>query len=438
MKPITIVHISDFHLRRALPGTSSVSRRASRLVPDLLAEAVAAIRAASPDLVAVTGDLVDHPFYAMADGCLDAAGEADLRLARELLAPFTCPVVALPGNHDHPGLFARVFADAPRDLDVGGWRVLAFHDGEADFHRPQRLGDERDRWLAALADGDPRPQVHLQHYLVSPDRNDGYPHTYREAESLRQALRADGRVRLVLSGHYHRGERLFRDAGVAYAVAPAFAEPPHPYRLYRLSDAAIEESETALRPAATRARRKAVFLDRDGTINPQASYRTGPGPFCLLDGAAAAMRSLRDAGYAIVIVSNQTAVGRGWITVEQVAQTNDKMAALLAPHGAAIDGVYCRYEAEDAVIPEYRWPRPLTKPDPTMLHEAAADLGLDLAASFMVGDRATDVDAGRNAGCRASVLVRTGLGRDAEREGAAADHVADDLAAAARWILGRG
>ena len=218
---LRIAHISDFHLRHHLPGTSTLPRRFSRRMPDLIAEAVARISEESPDLVAVTGDLVDHPFYGMHDPHLVSLSERDLRLTRELFDRLACPVVFLHGNHDHPGAFARAIGNRSMDFDVNGYRVLSFLDHEVAGHFPQRLGRERTRFLAALSDGDPRPQVHLQHYLIHPERNKGYPHTYLEAESLREALHSDPRVRLVLSGHYHRGEPLQEVGHVAYGIAPA-------------------------------------------------------------------------------------------------------------------------------------------------------------------------------------------------------------------------
>ena len=409
------------------------------MAADLLAEAADAIRAASPDLLAVTGDLVDYPLYGLSDPDLMVLGERDLQLVREILAPIDCPVAWLPGNHDHPDLFRRVFPDAGADIDTRGHRVLVFQDAEVEGHAPQRMGCQRERFLAALADSDPRPQIHLQHYLIAPEHNLGYPHAYREAASLRAALVADRRVRLVLSGHYHPGEPLFREAAVWFAVAPAFCEPPHRYRLFEVESDLVTQTERALRPPGDPSR-PAVFLDRDGTINPQPAYRTGPGAFRLIEGSAQAMGRLRDAGFALVIVSNQTAVGHGWVTPETVGAVNDRMAALLAAEGVELDGVYCRYHSRDAVLPEYRTDSPETKPSPAMLRSAAADLNLDLARSFMIGDRRSDVESGRNAGCRGSILVTTGLGEQTLRKhgGCGADHVAPDLGAAADWILGRG
>ena len=113
------------------------------------------------------------------------------------------------------------------------------------------------------------------------------------------------------------------------------------------------------------------------------------------------------------------------------------MAQLLSGFGVELDGVYCRYGSPNAVIPQYRTDAPETKPNPAMLQAAATDLNLNLAASYMVGDRKTDLLAGRNAECRASILVRTGGGiaTEGHLDPGDADIVVDDLAAASGWIL---
>lgn len=434
-----IAHISDFHLRHHLPGTSTISRRLSRHIPDLISQAVDRIRGESPDLVVVTGDLVDHPFYGMHDAKLIALSEKDLRLVRERFAPLTCPVAFLYGNHDHPESFHRVYGDLPADFHVAGHRVLLFFDDEVENNFPQRLGRQRERFLAAMNDDDPSPQIHLQHYLVAPERTGGYPHAYREAGSLKAALIADSRVRLVLSGHYHKGDSLFSEGHVHFANAPAFGEPPHPFRIYDVSGTCVTQTEFHLRQADT-PKRRAVFLDRDGTVSPAPAYRTGPERFSLLPGAAEALAKLKRAGYALVVVSNQTAVGQGYVTIETVGAVNDRMAALLGASGVELDGVYCRYGSPNAVLPEHRTDRPETKPSPAMLYAAAEDLNLNLSRSLIVGDRKTDVDAGRNAKCRASILVKTGAGPEAlaKMPPGHADLVADDLADAADWILENG
>ena len=216
-------------------------------MPGLLPEAIAQIQAAMPDLVVVTGDLVDHPFEGMDEPAILEKGERDLHLVREILQGLDCPLAVLYGNHDHPELFRRVFSDQRAELEVNGFRVLSFFDGEGAGHVPERVGEECERFYAVLDDKDPRPQIHLQHYLVAPERNEGYPHTYGEARALKDALCSDSRVRLVLSGHYHGGEALFKEGPVSFAVAPAFCQKPHPYRFYEVDDGGIHQREEHLR-----------------------------------------------------------------------------------------------------------------------------------------------------------------------------------------------
>jgi hypothetical protein len=181
-------------------------------------------------------DALDHPDSLR-------GGRADLRLIGDLLATFSCPWFVLPGNHDHPGLFAEVFGGRPQDTQVAGLRVLAFHDWEGEHHVPQRVGVERRRFDDALDDGDGRRQIHLQHYLIAPDRNEGYPHTYGEGEALRRRIVADGRVAAVLSGHYHAGVDPFRDGDTWFVTAPAFCEAPHPFWLHELDGEGDMHSE---------------------------------------------------------------------------------------------------------------------------------------------------------------------------------------------------
>ena len=227
---------------------------------------------------------------------------------------------------------------------------------------------------------------------------------------------------------------------LAYGTVPAFVEPPHPYRIYSVTDEGVTQVEHVLEGGdAVRPSCPAVFLDRDGTLNPLPGYRTGSEDYTLMDGVGEATRSLKAAGFALVIVSNQTAVGQGYVTAETVGAVNDRMATLLSPFGVELDGIYCRYGSPNAVLPGHRTDTPGTKPSPAMLIEAAEDLHLDLAASYIVGDRRSDLLAGRNAGCRGTVLVKTGGGVEtvAELQAGDADLVADDLSGAAAWILGQ-
>ncbi len=175
----------------------------------------------------------------------------------------------------------------------------------------------------------------------------------------------------------------------------------------------------------------AVFLDRDGTIIVDRHYLSDPDQVELLPGAPGALRALREAGFRLVVVTNQSGIGRGYYTVADMRRVNDRMNALLAARGVTLDGLYFSPEAPEEASAT-------RKPRTGMIRAARAELGLDVARSYMVGDKWADVACGRNAGVRASLLVRTGHGTEEER--AHRDRlrdavVVDDLAQAAAWIL---
>ncbi|MBI3830503.1 MAG: HAD-IIIA family hydrolase [Planctomycetes bacterium] len=430
-----IVHISDLHWRENLPGSATVTCRLSRRVPELFATAIERIRALAPDLLVVSGDLLDYPAYGADYSDLLRQGKADLLAIKKLLDGVACPKAVVPGNHDHLHLSGMVFGEYACDFACAGHRIVSFQDWEGEGHFPRRLGAQRERFDAVLKDGDATPQIHVQHYLTWPEENKGYPHSYRECQSMQRALTECGKVRLVLSGHFHRGVRPAREAGVWYATVPAFCEPPHPFWMYEISGDEVKQEEFTLVPAE-RPRQPVVFLDRDGVINPQPSYRWGPEPFELLPGVAQAMARLKKLGFALVVVTNQSCVGQGYVTVDTVASVHDKMAQLLRDEGGVeLDGVYACYHSHRGVVPEFTGAHPDAKPNPGMLLRAAKELHLDLVNAYLVGDADTDLQAGRNAGTR-TVLVRTGHGAKMEAQlvPGLADAVVDDLSAAAGWI----
>ena len=153
--------------------------------------------------------------------------------------------------------------------------------------------------------------------------------------------------------------------------------------------------------------RPAVYLDRDGTVIEHVHYISDPADVRLLPGAAGALRRLAEAGFALVVVTNQSAIGRGAITVEQYEAVDAEMRRQLAAEGVTLDGVYYCPEVpggDDRTVVTHGD----RKPGPGMLLRAARDLGLDPRRSWMIGDMVSDALAGRNAGCRGSILVRTG------------------------------
>jgi D-glycero-D-manno-heptose 1,7-bisphosphate phosphatase len=185
-------------------------------------------------------------------------------------------------------------------------------------------------------------------------------------------------------------------------------------------------------------RRPAVFLDRDGTIVREVDYLRSPEQLRLLPRAAAAIKRLNEAGFAVVVTTNQAGIARGILTEADLALVNDLLRRRLARQGARLDAIYFCPHHPEVGPPEYRKQCECRKPGPGMLLCAAKDLGVDLTRSFAVGDTTRDLLAGRAAGCRA-VLVRTGYGRETEakeRDNLPADFVADDLAGAVEWIVG--
>ncbi len=145
--------------------------------------------------------------------------------------------------------------------------------------------------------------------------------------------------------------------------------------------------------------RPAAFLDRDGVLIPDSGYPHRPEHLVLTPGAAEAVRALKAAGYATVIVTNQSGVARGMFTETVMHGFNRHLVALLARGGGIIDAVYhCPFHKE-AVEARYRHPdHPDRKPNPGMLLRAARDLNLDLSRSLMIGDQPSDMEAARRAG----------------------------------------
>lgn len=182
--------------------------------------------------------------------------------------------------------------------------------------------------------------------------------------------------------------------------------------------------------------RRAVFLDRDGTLIALVHHLTKASDVQLLPGAGQAVFALRERGYACVLVTNQSVIGRGLLTVTGLEEIHQELLRQLSAHRTALDGIYyC------PVAPTVSDPRtiehPDRKPGPGMLLRAARELGLQIGQSWMVGDSLSDLLAGRNAGCAGSVLVKSGYGSSPGGElDKEASYQAEDLLAAAHWIIG--
>jgi D-glycero-D-manno-heptose 1,7-bisphosphate phosphatase len=176
---------------------------------------------------------------------------------------------------------------------------------------------------------------------------------------------------------------------------------------------------------------RAVFLDRDGVLIEDRHYLHRVEDVVFTPGGCAGLQRLAAAGFELFIVTNQSGVGRGYFTMADVEKVHAHLLAEFQRHGFSIRKIYVATEAPDQ-------PSRGRKPSPRFLFAARDEFGLDLAKSFMVGDKLIDLECGWNAGLQKSILVRTGYGPETERQHAAAitrAAVVDDLAAAADWIL---
>jgi D-glycero-D-manno-heptose 1,7-bisphosphate phosphatase len=176
---------------------------------------------------------------------------------------------------------------------------------------------------------------------------------------------------------------------------------------------------------------RAVFLDRDGTLIVEKYYLHQPEEVDLFPGAGAALKRLADAGFKLIMVTNQSGIGRGYYTLADAERVNERVCADLVRDGVRFEKIYIAPEAPDQ-------PSRVRKPSPQFLFDARDEFVLDLAESFMVGDKLIDLECGWNAGVKKSILVRTGYGAGVERDEAekiSRAAAVDDLRGAAEWIL---
>jgi D-glycero-D-manno-heptose 1,7-bisphosphate phosphatase len=180
--------------------------------------------------------------------------------------------------------------------------------------------------------------------------------------------------------------------------------------------------------------KRAVFVDRDGTLIEDRDYLKRPEEVRFFPGAIAALRRLQDAGFQLFLVTNQSGVGRGYFTIADAEAVHRHLEAELARDGVKLQKIYAAYEAPEE-------PSRGRKPSPQFLFDARDEFGIDLGASYMIGDKLIDLECGWNAEVKKSLLVRTGYGAEVERrepEKVNRAAVVQDMAAAAEWILALG
>jgi D-glycero-D-manno-heptose 1,7-bisphosphate phosphatase len=185
----------------------------------------------------------------------------------------------------------------------------------------------------------------------------------------------------------------------------------------------------------TRTPLKVVFLDRDGVINHDSSdYIKSWSEVRFIPGSLSAIKTLNDAGFTVMIITNQSAVHRKMISMDELARIHREIQrAAFAEGGRITDVFFCPHLPDEGCA--------CRKPSPGMIRRARERYPIDLEKSFMVGDSAKDIECAKRAGCGHAVLVKTGNGRKASvalaEKGIHPDKIADNLAAAADWIVSR-
>lgn len=164
-----------------------------------------------------------------------------------------------------------------------------------------------------------------------------------------------------------------------------------------------------------RNRQRAIFLDRDGTINKYVGFLTDIDDFVLADGAAEAIKKINESGYLAVVITNQPVIARGEVTFDELERIHNKMETLLGKGGAYLDGIYfCPHHPDkgfEGERPEYKIDCDCRKPKPGLILKAAKDFNIDLSKSWMIGDGESDILCGKNAGCK-TAAIGGGYGAD--------------------------
>ncbi len=188
-------------------------------------------------------------------------------------------------------------------------------------------------------------------------------------------------------------------------------------------------------------KRRAVFIDRDGTISEEVGYINHPSRFCLFPFAAAAIKHLNENGWLAIVITNQAGVARGYFSEKMIQTVHEQMARDLQRAGARLDAIYYCSHHPSVGEPPYRFDCDCRKPKPGLISRAAAEFEINLNESWMVGDRHSDIELAGNAGVK-SAFVMSGYGRgewEHQRQGwtRQPDLVAENLLEAVEAIVGQ-
>jgi len=181
--------------------------------------------------------------------------------------------------------------------------------------------------------------------------------------------------------------------------------------------------------------KKAIFLDKDGTLIPDVPYNVDSEKISLSPNTIDGLLALQEAGFMLIIISNQSGIAKGYFDHDALLQVNDKIQSLLLDNGLRLTGFYYCPHHPESNIPAYNIDCSCRKPKPGLFHEAAFDHQIDLSQSWMIGDILHDIEAGHRAGCRA-ILINNGNETEwALTQARIPDVMVDDINEAARHIL---
>ena len=241
-----LLHFTDMHLRHHQPGTAANPKRLSRFMLATLEKLKNRVGELAPDVVVMTGDILDVPDKVIVGGSPDERSNgqwlieatADYQLVKDWFDGIGVPYLVIPGNHDHETTFKQVFGDTTGLRDEAGFRFFSFWDRLAADRQPERIDTSADLFHAALnAPEHDCFQIHLQHYMIDPPIfSRGWQYEYKNAAKMKHAVEKSGRVRAVLSGHYHPGSLVVGAGDIIHSLPPAFCEAPHTFRIYDFDD----------------------------------------------------------------------------------------------------------------------------------------------------------------------------------------------------------
>lgn len=312
---------------------------------------------------------------------------------------------------------------------------------DVDFNRFIRFHQEHHAWASLMAhpNGHPYDSSLLVTEILSPQEKGGMPaDTHRvikwlnkEDKRVYYKNRVNAGIELIsprllhetmkyyVPCHPETPDKIDLDRDVlkpnivseniyAYDTPEYIKDMGTPERFYQVEEdmkSGLVQSRNLRNP------QKAIFLDRDGTINKFVGFLTKPEEFELIPGVAEAIGRINRSGYLAIVVSNQPVIARGDCTFEELQTIHDKMETELGKEGAFIDAIYfCPHHPDKGFVgerPEYKIDCDCRKPKPGMLLQAAKDWNIDLSESYMIGDSDRDIEAGRNAGVKRSIKIKT-------------------------------